>query len=588
MNNHHTSLQPSPVAQAIAVLLVLGSAAVGAQTAPNAGSIMNNIKDNTTTVVPDKVPSFDVQQDVRPALVAPGGTQVLIKSVKVSGNSVFPQAELDALLTRYVGKTLDLAGMDEAAGVISQYYRQRGYFVARAYLPAQEVTSGNLEIAVIEGRLGKVQINPQGDTRLRSDVAAAMVEGAAPVGSPINERSVERGLMLLNDLPGVDVKSTLVPGATPGTSNLVVDTTEGKLLSGSVDVDNFGAQTSGVYRPGATINFNDLSGHGDLLTVRAMMPGQGMTYARGAYTLPVGMVGTKVGLAYSDMRYTLGGDFSALNASGTADVTTAYVVQPFLRSRNTNFYGTLTYDSKSMYDTLLVQNAQNNNAKNIGVWSLGFNGDSRDALGGGGMNSGSLTVVGGNLGLGAAMNNNNAAADQAGPQTAGSYTKVVYQFSRLQAINDLWSLYFNFNGQSASKNLDSSEKFGLGGSGVRAYPQGEASGDSGNLMNLEARYNLPALSYGNLQLSGFIDYGTVTLHDTLWTGWQPTGQPNFPNTYSLAGAGFGANLYRENDFSVRASVAWKIGSNPGASAAGLDSDNNAIDPRFWIQANKQF
>ena len=59
---------------------------------------------------------------------------------------------------------------------------------------------------------------------------------------------------------------------------------------------------------------------------------------------------------------------------------------------------------------------------------------------------------------------------------------------RLQGVTDTLSLYAAFNGQVASKNLDNSEKMGLGGpAGVRAYPTGEAYGDQGYILNLEAR-----------------------------------------------------------------------------------------------------
>ena len=124
--------------------------------------------------------------------------------------------------------------------------------------------------------------------------------------------------------------------------------------------------------------------------------------------------------------------------------------------------------------------------------------------------------------------------------------------------------------------------------GVRAYPQGEAAGDSGRLLNLEARYNLPGYNFGSLQVVGFIDTGRVTLHNATWAGWQPTGRPGFPNSYSLSGAGIGLNLYRDAGFTVRSSLAWKLGKNPGADAIGRDSDGQDRSARFWLQATQQF
>ena len=529
---------------------------------------------------PAKSVPLDVQQEVRPAPVTPGGVKVKVTSFKISGNTVFDEATLNALLSDLVGKELGLADLDQAAGTISQYYRQRGYSTASAYLPAQEIAIGDLEIAVIEGRLSAIKFARSGETRLAEWRAQELVEGARLLGAPIRRQNIERGLMILNDLPGVEVKSTLVPGATPGTSELMVELTEGALLTGSVDADNYGNKYTGAVRAGTTVNINNPSGIGDQIIVRGMTGGSGMQYGRLAYSLPVGNLGTKLGLAYASMNYKLGGDFALLNASGQSSGFSIFAVHPLIRSFNTNVSVTTTYDHKRLTDLLSNRNVAD---KSIKVFSTGLSGYMRDAFGGGGLSTAVLTLSRGGLNLGNYPGND--------PQTArtdGSYSKLSYNFSRLQRIDDSWSFYAGFSGQSARKNLDSSEKFVLGGMGVRAYPQGEAAGDSGSLLNLEARYNLPGFDFGNLQLVGFIDTGRVTLHNDTWSGWQPVGRPNFPNSYSLIGAGIGLNLYKAAEFSVRSSLAWKLGNNLGADALGRDSDSKDSSVRFWLQVTKYF
>lgn len=581
------TVNKSPLPQAIGLLIALGalghSAAI-AQVQPDAGSLMTIPAAPITA--PPKAPVFEIQQDVRPALVMPGGVKVKVNRFIVTGNTAYPSTELEDLLSLQVNKELDLAGLDRAASLISRYYRNQGYFVARAYLPAQEVASGNIEITVIEGRLGGVKFTPTGTTRLLDTVAQGIVAEASPIGSPIKDTGIERGLMLLNDLPGVEVKSTLVPGTSVGTSDLVVETTQGALLGGAVDVDNFGNRFTGTNRLGGTLNVNDPSGSGDQVILRAMTSqlGQGandggLRYFRAAYSLPVGSAGTKLGVAYTGMNYTLGQDFAALNASGNSAIGGLFAVHPFVRSRNANLYGMATYDIKRIRDS---QNGINVADKGVSVLALGFSGDMRDGYGGGGMTAGSVTLSGGNLNL---DNVNFKANDDLTAKTGGSYSKLAYSLTRLQRLTDDWSLYTAFSGQAANKNLDSSEKFVLGGMGVRAYAQGEAAGDEGQMINLEARYNVPGFK---LQLTGFLDTGRVNLHKSTWNGWQPVGLPNFPNSYNLAGYGLGVNFSEESDYSIRASVAWKSGSNPGASAAGLDSDNNNTSPRLWLQATKQF
>lgn len=589
-----TTLTPSILTQSLGLAFAFTAAtAAFGQTPPppnqpDAGSLMGTMR-HGPAAAPGRAPSFEVMQEVRPPLVAPGGIKVKVNSFKLSGNTVFTQAQLQALLGGYAGKELDMAGLEEAASVISQFYRDQGYFVARAYLPAQPIGSGQIEIAVIEGRLGAVKMERKGDVRLRQDVAQGIVTRHANLGAPIRDSNVERGLMLLNDLPGVEVKSTLVPGASLGTSDLVIETTQAKLYTGSVDVDNYGNKFSGVARVGATLNVNDPNGIGDQLILRAMTSellgkntsdGGGMRYLRGAYSLPVGRLGTKVGASLTGMNYTLGHDFKDLSASGNSSILGLYAVHPLLRSRNGNVYASVNYDDKRIQDFQLSTNRAD---KDVKALSLGLTADRRDGMGGGGLTSGSVSLTSGRLGL---NNLDQRANDAITSLTNGAYNKISYNLARLQYLTDRWSFYGSLSGQYASKNLDSSEKFVLGGMGVRAYPQGEASGDEGLLLNLEARYSVPG--WNSLQVLGFIDTGSITLHKNTWSGWQPTGMPNFPNSYTLSGYGLGANLYKEGDYSIRASVAWKLGSNPGADNQGRDADNGVLSPRIWLQATKQF
>lgn len=567
------------LSHSLSLLWVLGATSALAQiTRPDAGSLMQPA---APPAAPAKSAPLDVLQEVRPAPVTPGDIKVKVASFKISGNTVFDEATLKALLSDLVGKELDLADLDQAAGTISQYYRQRGYSVASAYLPAQVIASGVLEIAVIEGRLGAIKFARSGVTRLAEWRAQELMAGSPLLGVPIQKQNIERGLMRLNDMSGVEFKSTLVPGATPGTSELLVEVTEGALLTGNVDADNYGNEYTGAVRIGTTANINNPGGIGDQITVRGGLAGvSSMRYGRLSYSLPVGNLGTKLGLAYARMNYKLGGDFALLNASGQSWVTSIFLMHPLIRSRNTNVYVTTTYDSKQLTDELSNRNVAD---KSIKVISTGFSVDMRDSLGGSGLSMAGLTLTGGELHLGDFPGNDLQTA-----RTDGSYSKLSYNFSRLQRIDDSWSFYAAFSGQNARKNLDSSEKFVLGGMGVRAYPQGEAAGDSGSLLNLEARYNLPGFKFGNLQFVGFIDTGHVTLHNATWDGWQPIGSPNFPNSYSLSGAGIGLNHYKADDFSVRSSLAWKVGNNPGADALGRDADSKDSNVRFWLQVTKNF
>jgi hemolysin activation/secretion protein len=169
------------------------------------------------------------------------------------------------------------------------------------------------------------------------------------------------------------------------------------------------------------------------------------------------------------------------------------------------------------------------------------------------------------------------AIDQATARTNGNYGKLAYNVSRLQNITENFSLYAGINGQFASKNLDISEKMGLGGPyAVRAYPVGEAYADEGYVVNLEARYRLPKFSQsipGQLYLIGFVDTGSVKLFENPWfTG---------PNHRTLSATGLGVNWVDYNNFTVSAYWATKLGNERATAAPDKGS-------RFWLQGIKYF
>ena len=133
------------------------------------------------------------------------------------------------------------------AAKIADYYHRNGYFVAQAYLPAQDIKDGAVTIAVIEGRYGSVTLRNQSKL---SDALANGLLGGLNSGDTIAIAPLENRLLLLSDIPGVNVKSTLAPGAAVGTSDLIVDVTPGRRVTGSVEADNAGNRYTGEYRAG--------------------------------------------------------------------------------------------------------------------------------------------------------------------------------------------------------------------------------------------------------------------------------------------------------------------------------------------------
>ena len=358
-----------------------------------------------------------------------------------------------------------------------------------------------------------------------------------------------------------------------GTSDLIVDVTPGPRVSGSIEADNAGDRYTGENRIGATVNINNLAGHGDVASLRVLTSGSGLNYGRASYQMQFGKA--TAGVAYTALNYRLGREFESLHAHGTAEVASIYGSYPLTRSRDTNLYVTLEFDAKTFRDEVdTIAPPLNAVDKKAQVWMAGLHGNHRDNFGGGGLSSYSLIQSFGDLDI---RTPEALAVDAATARTNGQYQKLWFNAARLQRVTDTISLYGSIYGQFASKNLDISEKMGLGGMyAVRAYPVGEAYSDEGYVATLEARLLLPKFSErlpGQMHLVGFVDSGSGTINNNPFT--------NADNRRTLSGAGVGLTWADYNNFVVNTYYAWKLGSEPAISAP----DKNG---RFWIQVVKYF
>ena len=537
---------------------------VHAQTPPDAGRLIQDQQRDRPAQPARTLPLPALDAPPRAALQTPTGVRVRVADWRFTRNGAIPEAELASLLADLVGKELELAGLTAAADRITRHYRARGFLVARAYLPAQEITNGTVEITILEGRLGNISIDN------RSMVAASAIEpyfADLRKGGAIAGAELERGLLLVDSLPGVDVQSTLRPGASVGTTDLDVRIAGERRLDGGLSIDDYGNRYTGDWRLGGQFAFNSPLARGDALSLRAYASDERYRYGRLAYQSPVGGNGLQLGAAASTMSYRAGEDFADLGAHGKADIASVYALYPVVRSRIANVNVQADFDHKSLDD--FVDSALVRSTKRLDVFMLGLSGDLSDELGGGGLNVWSVTYTGGHL----AMDSASRELDAAGHGSAGRYDKLNFSASRLQRLamaSDSWTLLVQFSGQLAHKNLDSSEKFAIGGpKGVRAYPQGEAPVDDGWLGSVELRCTFTEA----WQLAGFFDAGGGhTNHGALATDLQ--------NSRTLSGAGLSARVTQPGALSIEAALAWRSGPAPTS-----DRDRS---PRLWVNLVKGF
>lgn len=538
----------------IPFLLLAGALAraASAQPVPDAGSVLRQV-----APLPAPAPARDgAAVPVAPGLApapAAGGAVVRVERFRIRGATVFTEAQLRSLLRDAEGSELDLAGLEDAAMRISRHYRAHGYTVARAYLPPQEVRDGTVDIAVVEGRLGEVTV--------RGDAPALLPLAALHTGAVVTDAALERSLLLAADVPGIAVRSTLQPGASVGTSELVVDVEPGRRVAGTLEADNFGSRSTGRERVGGTVLLQNPAGWGDLVTLRALGSRGGLAYGRASWQAPVNRHGTQLGAALSSMRYELGEEFAVLDAHGRAHIATLFATHPLVRSRSGNLHAQLAWDAKRLEDRVDSTGAETH--RRVHALTAGLSGDRSDGFGGGGAWLFSLAYTQGRLAIDSAMAR---AVDDLTAGTEGGYGKLAAGLVRQQALAG-GTLLLSYTGQWASGNLDSSEKLPLGGvTAVRAYPQGEAPSDRASLWSVEWRRDLAARWQGML----FLDAATGVANADPWPGADA-------GRRTLRGAGVGLAWAGPGGRSARAFYARKLGS----AAATAEPDR---DGRLWLQA----
>lgn len=262
-SNYKMSLYKFSLAVGISLSGVL-SGAVFAQEIPNQvmpGTLDKRFEKKQEALSTDKVIVPKPGQQMAPDLAEQ--TTFTLRSVSLSGNSVFSSSELSAFYQEYVGEQVSLATMFAVANAITNHYAKAGYALSLAYLPAQEIDSaGRLRLLVVEGSVDEILYN--GDVDALSDRVKRQIE-KIKAESPLTVATMERYLLLANDTPGLTVTTTLAradEGA--GKIKLLVDVKH-TALKGFAGVSNRGSKALGPLMGDVGIVYNKLGpldGHG--------------------------------------------------------------------------------------------------------------------------------------------------------------------------------------------------------------------------------------------------------------------------------------------------------------------------------------
>lgn len=513
----------------------------------------------------------ETPEEETPSLNIPESEKVLVKDFIIDGQDVYPEDRLKALLADKKGKKLSFKDIQEGADRITRYFREKGYIVAKTYIPPQDVTAGVVHYRVEIGRFDRPAITNKTNIR---DSAIEKQTQAVKEGEYVTRDKLERAVWLVSDMAGADARVALSKGSQPGTVKLdmTVEPYVGK--HGLISADNYGSRAMGYNEYSLDYDFWNPARNGDHLMASISTTGRHMFNWGANYITPLAKDGLKLTVGYNVFSYDMGDEWAMYKGVGTSRVTSLGLDYAIRRSRRHNLYTGIRFEHSEIKDEYRAFDATYGD-KNGNALVFSLYGDDQDTAG---MTDWRVDWKLGHINNKAFHSDNLYARWMAGdPDTNGDYSKIRGRIERHQNINNRSYLLLSAYGQYAFTPLDSSEHFSLGGPyGVKAYPTSEGSGDSGYITRAEYRWLIPVEAHDQqLQLAFYAEHGGVWID-------RNGGNSGSKNHRNLQGLGVGIIWQRWQDWFIRADYAWKLG---GEDPVSDTSHNNG---RFWIRGGFYF
>jgi hemolysin activation/secretion protein len=483
----------------------LSGASAHAQTATSA-STTSQIEQRIDSQQPKRPKTLQPNVDVLPKeQITPikDKFSFVLTAVIIDGATAFTPAELAPLYRKYLATRVTEAEVKKIAEAITETYRGAGYVFSQADIPPQDVLAGVLRLRVTEGYVSRIET---GDGWMDKGVIGAYL---APVLAerPVRLATVERAMLLINDLPGVSIAdASMTEGADPGQKVLKLKIEE-QTVNAELYMDNRGTPSSGRLQTWASASANSLLITGSKLQVGVFtvpdMP-QELIYGQVKWSQPVGSWGTTAELTLSGSKSNSGADEEDDDTESDSRRVHLKVRHPLLRTRSDSLWLTGELDYYDLNEDTLgaVSFEDRNRTASAGVEyyrSDILNGDFYATA----VYSRGLDVMG-------ASNTGNGELSRSDGKA--TFDKVEVEVRRLQKLWGGLGLYGQAKGQWANQPLLSAAEFSLGGSQYgRAYDYGEFVGDRGWAGSLELRYTgkQPVSWIESYDVYAFYDGGLV-------------------------------------------------------------------------------
>jgi len=493
------------------------------------------------------LPPAEVQLPALPPAQAPQlpagieDVQVLVRSVELSGNTVIPTAELESSWAGMLGREQPLAAVYELANTLTGVYRNRGYVLSAVLVPPQTIRDGIVRLQVIEGYVGKVAFDPAFNPTERMREPAQVIARERP----LTIKTLERQLLLINELAGVTAQAYFEPGAETGEALLTLKAFR-KPVSGFVGVQNRVSRLLGDVAIEGRVTLNNPLGLDDSHSLLLQTTNRWRLRSAGyVYNQPLGSDGLALNLFLGNIESKVVSSGAEIKSEST--IATLGLSYPLIRGRNESLRLRArlnVYNGKQDFLDRLLEQEDHARALRLGA--------SWDRTDSSGVNFADVEVSKGITGLGATR----TGSDRAQRADADyGFTKLNFYAGRLQKLDGNFSLQASVQGQWTNDPLPPSERAALGGELIlRAFDAGELIGDRAWAGKLELRYEPPWIEGGRISIYGFAEAGrTVTLQNNLPDIVQKGGTTGIGVRGSLAS---NANFYAEVAVPHRRNVAY--------------------------------
>ncbi len=484
---------------------------------------------------PPVSPSENQQQITVPQreeLTPPAGAEEIkfrLDNLQIVGTTVYKPERLQQFYQQFLGREINLGDLYEIASKITQLYRNEGYILSQAVVPEQTIANGVAKIQVIEGFVERVDF--VGSSAIQRNRLTGF--GDKIIASrPLNIRTLERYLLLANDLAGFNVQSVLSSGQSFGAAILTINVNH-QASNIFFDFNNRGSESVGSLRTQAALLLNSVLGEQFTISgaTNPITPSELGSTAL-SVALPVDFEGLRVTLNGADTNVQPGNELSKFKINGNTYSASLGVTYPFIRSRTRNLYfnSEFEYTNRDV-TTLFTGTSEFLNLDRLRILRAGLNFDRLDAKG---ITTGRVQVSQGIGGLGATTSGTpNQPLSRA--QGRADFTKLNLNLTRRQTLSPNFTLDLSGTAQITDNALLVSEQFGLGGDEFgRAFETSQILGDSGYGLRAEIQRqfvsNLAGVGLLGTQPYIFYDYGQVFRKF-------PTAAENSSDALSSAGLG---------------------------------------------------